>query len=155
MAQPPSIGDKLRIKFRNALRKGYVTNVELDPVPSDSLGREAHAGEVFIVQIDARVACSYWLSDRRVLQETRDGVRELFLYEAVQETHWMFHDLYNRLTVLQSEDAATHMKSAHFDRLEIETAGGIVVVEGLDQAYLPTLGFLQWLRRNSQADTAK
>jgi hypothetical protein len=38
-----------------------------------------------------------------------------------------------------------NLKRNHFDRLEIETADGLVILEGLDQAYWPALHFLWWI----------
>jgi len=39
-------------------------------------------------------------------------------------------------------------KEECFDRLELDLDTGDLQVDGLDQAYLPILEFLQWVARN-------
>ena len=64
-------------------------------------------------------------------------------YEAVKRAHWMFKDGLRNPIMLSRGPSA---KREHYDRLEIETHDGLIVLEGLDQAYLPTLQFLAWIQ---------
>jgi hypothetical protein len=92
-----SNAEKLKAQFRKSLRKGFVRNAELDPTPSSRVALEAEPAENFIVCVHSRRGGRYWFTDRRALFEDSDLVREVFRYEAVQETHWMFKDLWDRV----------------------------------------------------------
>jgi hypothetical protein len=37
------------------------------------------------------------------------------------------------------------LKTKYYDRLEIETPEGLVVLDGLEQAYAPILSFFDWI----------
>lgn len=143
--QPPSNKEKLRIIFRNALRKGYVNNAEIDPPPS--FRPPGEPDETFIVRVNSTKGGHYWFSDRRLVHETAGAERELLRYEAIQKAHWMFSDLTQRLKSVRSEDEISTMKTDHGDRLEIELPTGNVALEGLGQAYAPTLSFFQWVTK--------
>ena len=144
---PKTPVEKLRIIFRNALRRGYVRNASLDPVGSAGVHVILEAAEVVIVRIDSRFGGCYWLSDRRVLREAEDRIRELFPYDALRSAHWMFRDLRERMSKMQSSYEVTTLKSTFFDRIEIDLELGTTVMEGLGSAYPPTLSFLCWLVR--------
>jgi hypothetical protein len=78
----------------------------------------------------------------------------LFDYRAVHKVHWMFKDAWKR--ALNGENMV-EMKSAHFDRLEVEltqSGSDLVVLEGLDQAYAPMHAFLIWLQIAQEAGSA-
>ena len=60
----------------------------------------------------------------------------------------MFSDLMDRLKVARSPDEISKMKRDYFDRLEIELPTGNVSLEGLDEAYSPTLTFFRWVIRS-------
>ncbi len=138
----PSIERKLRIQFQKSLRKGYVSNAFLDPEIHSFVKQMAEPNEIFIVRVDPKQGGHYWFSDRRVLCEDATGARELLRYENVRRTHWMFKDFWkDRQLLLQGPD----LKRKYHDRLEIEAPDMLVVMEGLDQAYWPTLHFFWWI----------
>jgi hypothetical protein len=90
------------------------------------------------------------LSDRRLLFESQSCTSELFRYEDVKQVHWMFKDgLRIAMRTADPQQEISRMKSVHFDRLEVELKGKdrAVVLEGLDQAYLPILEFLKLVNR--------
>lgn len=151
MKPPPSTKEKLRIKFRNALRKGFVNNAELDPEWPPSFHLTAEPDETLIVRVDSTKGGHYWFSDRRLLQEEAGTMAELFRYEAIQKAHWMFRDLADRWGRVESPREITEMKIDHFDRLELELPSGNVALEGLDQAYMPALNFFWWVIRSKAA----
>jgi hypothetical protein len=133
---------KLRIQFQKSLRKGFVMNALLDPEIYGFVKRAAEPNESFIVRVDRKQGGSYWFSDRRVLLEDVNAPRELLRYENVRRTHWMFKGGLRNPIMLSRGSSAKH---EHYDRIEIEVGGGLVVLEGLGQAYVPTLHFFQWI----------
>ena len=148
MAPPLSAKEKLQIQFRKSLRRGHTKNVELDPVNSERVAAIMEPEETAIVRVDSTKGQHYWFTDRRLLSEHDDDIRELVRYQSVIKAHWMFKDFWTeRAKSLQSLEAATHFKFDHFDRLEIESHDRLVVLEGLDQAYSPVLHFLRWITR--------
>jgi hypothetical protein len=83
-----------------------------------------------------------------LLSEHDDSICELVRYQSVIKAHWMFKDTWKeRAKSLQSLEAAAQFKLDHFDRLEIESHDGLVVLEGLDLAYSPVLHFFWWITR--------
>jgi hypothetical protein len=66
----------------------------------------------------------------------------LLCYDAVRKAHWMFNDLFTDPAKALN---APQVKRDHFDRVEIELPDRLVVLEGLDQAYLPVLKFFWWI----------
>jgi hypothetical protein len=146
MSSPLSAQEKLRIKFRKSLGKGYTKNVELDPVTPDVINSAREREETFIVRVDSTKGQHYWFNDRRLLCEHDDGVHELLRYESVLKAHWMFKEFWtDRVKLLQSVEKTSQFKNDHFDRLEIELQDRLVVLEGLDQAYWPVLHFFWWI----------
>lgn len=139
---PPSTERKLKIQFRKYLHPGYVQNACIDPDVPNSVAREADLNEIFIVRVDLTHGGHYWFSNRRVLHEDSDGLRELLRYTAVQQVHWMFKNGFSDPRVLAE---GANFKGKYYDRLEIEVEDGLVVMEGLGQAYLPVLNFLRWI----------
>jgi hypothetical protein len=103
----------------------------------------AEPNESFIARVDPKQGGHYWFSERRVLREDTDGIGELLRYEAVQKVHWMFKNIPTPRTI----EEMSKLKSQHYDRLEIEVLGNLVVLEGLDQAYTPILNILHWIRK--------
>lgn len=79
-----------------------------------------------------------------MLREESDGIRELLRYKAVQRIHWMFKDVWKDPRMLSQPG---ELKREYYDRLEIETPGSLVVLEGLGQAYAPILSFFDWIVR--------
>jgi hypothetical protein len=138
-----SNAEKLRVQFRKSLRKGFVKNAELDPTPSSKVALEAEPNENFIVRVNSRKGGQYWFTDRRALFENSDLVREVFRYDAVQDTHWMFKNLWDRLKT--DPTIGSQLKAENFDRLEIEVGDRVCVLDGLNQAYTPILNFLWWI----------
>ncbi len=61
----------------------------------------------------------------------------MFPYKAVRKVYWMAR-----------ENPFRSPKEECFDRLELDLDTGDLQVDGLDQAYLPILEFLQWVARN-------
>ena len=155
MASPLSVQEKLRLKFRKSLRKGYATNIEMDPAVPDAMTLVAEPEEVLIVRVHSTQGQRYWFSDRRLLREHGQGIDELLRYESVTNAHWMFTDVLDRVKSLQSTAAISQLKAAHFDRLEIESQGRTVVLEGLGQAYWPALHFFWWIKRPAAPPTAQ
>jgi hypothetical protein len=103
--------------------------------------------ETAIVRVDSTKGQHYWFTDRRLLSEHDEGIHELVRYQSVIKAHWMFKDWNKRAKSLQSLEAGAQFKRDHFDRLEIESHDRVVVLEGLDQAYIPVLHFLRWITR--------
>ena len=145
----------LRLQFLKSLRRGYAKNAELDPEVALSIVSGAEDNETFDVRVDSTKGDRYWFSDRRLLRENADGVYELLRYAAVTKVHWMFKD--SRLQLSNHETNAVELKRNHFDRLEIELLDGLVVLEGLDQAYDPLFRFFRWisLRRTPDRNREK
>ncbi len=143
MPIPVSISRKIRIQFQKAVRHGTVKNVELDPIASSGVMSFVGADENFIVRVDRTKGGMYWFSDRRVLFEENSVVLEVFCYASVRHCHRMFKDLLDRMKA--DLKGAASMKAANYDRLEIETDAGICILDGLGQAYWPTLHSLQWI----------
>jgi hypothetical protein len=139
---PPTTDRKLRIQFKKSLRKGFVTNAFLDPEIYGFVKQAAEPNESFIVRVDRKQGGSYWFSDRRVLLEDVNDPRELLRYENVRRAHWMFKGGLRNPIMLSRGPSA---KREHYDRIEIEVRVGLVVLEGLGQAYVPTLHFFQWI----------
>lgn|GEM_PF-5125324 len=139
---PPSTERKLRIQFKKAVQKGTVTNALLDPMASASVEQAIEPDEKLIVRVDLKQSGHYWFSDRRVLYENVHGIHELVRYVAVRHVHWMLKDKFKDPRFLAE---GPKFKIKYYDRLEIETEHGLVVLEELDQAYVPTLSFFQWI----------
>ena len=148
MPRPFSTAEKLRIQFRKEIRKGYAKNAELDPPSARAFVSEVEAGEDLIVRVDGDQGVRYWFSDRRLIAQDNNGCSEILRYDAVMKAHWMFKDLWSdRIKALKSPEEAAELKRKNFDRLEIELPDRMVVLRGLDQAYVPTLNFFRWLTR--------
>lgn len=139
---PPTIERKLRIQFQKSISHGFVNNACLDPVISSIAAQTAETGEYFIVRVDSKKGGHYWFSDRRVLREESDGIRELLRYKDAQRIHWMFKDAWKDPRELSQPG---ELKRNYHDRLEIETPGGFVVLEGLEQAFDPIWSFFGWI----------
>jgi len=158
---PLSAQEKLQIKFRKSVRRGYVKNIEMDPVVPDKITAVAEPDETYIARVDSTKGQHYWFSDRRLLCEHSEGGDELLRYESVIKAHWMFKDRHKKPVMsLQEVEAYKQFKLKHFDRIEVELQDRLVVLEGLDQAYWPVLHFFWWLTRRSvpatpQLDTSK
>lgn len=156
MAAPLSVQEKLRIKFRKSLRKGYAKNIEMDPAVPDAMTLVREPEEALIVRVDSTKGQHYWFSDRRLLREDDKGIDELLRYESVTKAHWMFRDLWtDPVKLVQSAGGASQLKANNFDRLEIESHDRLVVLEGLDQAYWPVLHFFWWIMRTSAPPTSQ
>lgn len=117
MRAPLSNADKLRIQFRKSLRKGYLTNTELDPAMPPERGRILEIDEQLVVRVDSTKGSHYWFTDRRVLSGDWTDFQELLRYRSLLKPHWMFQDLWERLRETPSE--GSQLKTNHFDRLEI------------------------------------
>ncbi len=85
VALPLSVQEKLRIKFRKSVRKGYAKNLEMDPVIPDAITLIAEPEEAFIVRVDSTRGPHYWFSDVRLLREHDQGIDELLRYESVSK----------------------------------------------------------------------
>lgn len=145
----PSKPNRLRIFFRNSLRKGSIKNAELDPTGSSAVVSAIEAGERIVVRVESRVGTRYWFTDRRLLQENGSGSWELLRYEDVRSAYWMFKDLPDRMKKVTSPEETEQLKARHYDRIEIEVQQGrLLAMEGLSDAYSPTLRFLQWITRS-------
>jgi hypothetical protein len=144
--------EKLRIQFRKSIRHGYTKNAELDPVVSAPMLDTLEPKETCVVRVDSiQGRKRYWFTDRRVLCQHDRGMDELLRYQSVIKAHWMFRDLFtHRLPQLMTVgNNGSHLKTEHFDRLEIELQdGSTVVLDGLDQAIHPALHFFWWIIRS-------
>ena len=144
---PFTDGEKLRVQFRKSLRKGYVRNAQLDPEISAAVHEVVAQGETFIVRVDRNKGGRFWFSDHRVLFADED-VREILRYEDVRGVHWMFKDLRNRIKA--EPQSGSDLKRQYFDRLEIELADRLCVLDGLSQAYSPLYHFFGWILKSTQ-----
>lgn len=139
---PPSIERKLRIQFQKGIRTNNVTNALLDPVPSAPVQEPFERDEICVVRVSLEPGGQYWFTDRRILHEYQN-VRELVRYRAVKRVHWMFKDAFKGKG---SVAEARNLKLKYHGRLELETEHGLVVLEGLGQAYLPLFNFFRWIK---------
>jgi hypothetical protein len=139
---PPSIDRKLRIQFHKEIRKGFVKNAFLDPRPSAAMEQAVELSERLIVRVDPKQGGHYWFSDRSLFYEDGHGIRELLKYGNVKKLYWMFKDGFKDQRIVSG---TANFKEKYFDRLEIDTDTGVVVLEGLDQAYLPVFNFFSWI----------
>lgn len=140
---------KLQIQFTKALRKGYVKNAQLYPQAPELVIRHLEESEPVIVRIDARTVHYYWFTDRRLLWQIGNTVCPLFRYEDVDHVHWItknpFQKLDPRLSAEQGIELLKNMKRENYDRLVVEVDQREIPIYGLDQAYSPTLSFLEWI----------
>jgi hypothetical protein len=137
---------KLRIQFGKALGKGLAENATIDPTPTVELTDSLESGERPIVVVFSKTNSQFWFTDRRLLVQTYTEISELFRYEQVRHTYWMFKDLTRTLIESGDEPGSTsRIKSVHWDRLVVEKASGEVALEGIEEAYGPIYEFLQWI----------
>lgn len=140
----------LRLQFTRHIRRGFSQNAEVNPSLTELVRLRAESTEEFPVSVMAKTGVRYWLTDRRIIAEDGDNLRTLFRYEEVSQVHWMFKDWLQRaFKATNPQDEITRIKSVHFDRLEVElkSTGEMVVLEELDQSYLPVYEFLSLLWR--------
>jgi hypothetical protein len=129
---------KLQIQFTKALRKGFIKNAQMHPTVPEIVVQYVEDEERITVRVDARTGHTYWFTDRRVLLQTESSLCQVFRYDEVKRVHWMAKDRFHTANPIA-------MKRNHYDRLVLETGQSEVVLEGLEQAYVPTLSFLQWI----------
>ena len=142
----------LQVQFNKKRSKGYRDNAELNPAASEHMVRLTEAGEVFLVRIVSTSEKHYWLSDRRVLAECKDGISTLFRYDAARRVHWMFKDPLRRTpNGPKPEEEMAKMKLVHGDRLEVELDNGEVILEHLGPAYGLVFEFLRFLIKAGDA----
>lgn len=125
----------LYLQFKKGLHHGHVHNAELDPTPTGPVRALLGRDESCLVLVQAKWQ-QLWFTNHRLLQEDASGVIELFAYTAVQKVHWM-----------SRENPLAMSKEKYFDRLEIDTDGGGVEIDGMSQAYLPVFQFLGFAAR--------
>jgi hypothetical protein len=77
-------GEKLRIKFRKALRKHPKMNAELDPVAPLPLQLMLKSEEVLVVKVTRTNGEHYWFTDRRLIGQGGAKFWELLEYEQVR-----------------------------------------------------------------------
>ena len=128
---------RLQILFKKAIHHGHVKNAELNPTPTEHLKAALLPEERCIVLVRDSRQRSMWFTDRRLLRQDASQLIELFSYRAVRNAYWMAKENPFRL-----------QKTKYFDQLELELDTGGLIVEGLQQAYLPILQFLQWVAEN-------
>ncbi|HYM77216.1 MAG TPA: hypothetical protein VE377_14680 [Candidatus Dormibacteraeota bacterium] len=143
----------MKVQFKKRLRRGYTGNAELSPPADAHAIGAAEAGEIFLVRIVATNSGKrYWLTDRRMLVQSDRGMSELFRYCDLRRIHWMFRDPLRRAFASPNpQEEIARMKSAHYDRLELELANGEVVLEHLGPAYSLVFEFLRFLIKPSRA----
>jgi hypothetical protein len=144
--QPLGFSEKLRIQFSKAIRKGHTKDALLDPVPSAAILNVLQADEVVVVKVQARTGKQYWFTSARLFEDDGTANRQLMRYSDVARAHWIFRDLSKRIISAGSGQNWAAIKVANFDRIEIEAGDSVTVLEGLDQAYWPTLHFFQWIQ---------
>lgn len=127
----------LLLQFKKGIHRGHIYNAELNPAPAEPLVNQLDQGECCLVLVrDKRQQYCLWFTDRRLLRQDSAEVMQLFRYDAVQKVHWMAKE--NRFHLRKEE---------YFDRLEVDLDTGEAVIDGLDQAYLPVLQFLQFVAK--------
>jgi hypothetical protein len=147
-------GEKLRIKFRKALRKHPTMNAELDPVSPPPVQLMLKPEEVLVVRVTRTNGEHYWFTDRRLIGQGGAEFWELLKYEQVRAAHWMFADLSDRVKgeMLRLKNSALFersmgdMKRNNYDRVEVDIHSQTVVLDGLSDAYWPTLHFFWWIK---------
>src|SRR5215472_3580736 len=73
-------GQKLRIKFRKALRKHPTTNAELDPAAPLPVRLMLKSEEVLVVKVTRTNGGHYWFTDRRLIGQGGTEFLELLKY---------------------------------------------------------------------------
>jgi hypothetical protein len=142
---------KLEIQFTKALRRGFVNNAQLYPQAPEVVVQYVEDAEPVIVRINVTTGRYYWFTDRRMLLQIGSSVCQLFLYDGVKRVHWIRKEpfrLPRSLDPPESVEQILKMKTGHYDRLIVEMEQSEIALEGLAQAYIPTLSFLQWLIRS-------
>ncbi len=133
------------VQVKKKSRTGY-DSAELNPSPDEQMLRFVEVGETFLVRIVTRSSKCYWLTDRRMLEQSNEGVAVIFRYEALRQVHWMFKDYHRRsLNSSNPVEEIAKLKADHWDRIEVELNNGVVVLEELGPAYAFVLSFLQEL----------
>jgi hypothetical protein len=128
---------RLHILFKKKIHHGYVRNAVVSPDPSTEVKDALRSEEHCVVLVRDKKQRSLWFTDRRLLRRDASNVIELFPYELVQRAHWMARE--NRFQLPKQE---------YFDRVVVDLDAGGVEIDGLDQAYLPVLQFLQFVAKN-------
>lgn len=113
-------------------------NAQLYPQAPDFVIQHLEKNEPLMVRIDARTGHHYWFTDRRILWQIGNSVCPLFRYDCVDHVYWMCKNPTDRFQM-------TKMKKENYDRLVVDVGQSEIAIDGLDQAYIPTLSFLQWL----------
>lgn len=143
----------LQLQFIKGIRRKHVANAELAPKGTDALLSYMAPNEHCIVAVRDKQGRRLWFTNVRLIFEERSDVTELFEYGAVRNVHWMFKDFWDGVRT-DSEKEIARTKLNHFDRLEVELKAQdarLVILEGLDQSYLPIFQFLQFLAQNRLA----
>ena len=142
-------GKWLKLQFRRQIDRGFITNAELNPEPTPDLTSIAEGGEIFVVRITSKKGDQYWLSSRGIFLERCGTFSCLFQYDDVRRIHWLEKDLetflIEKIRRGATQEYFENEKRNHFDRLIIELADKDVVLEGLDQAYMPIFELLKRL----------
>jgi hypothetical protein len=128
---------RLQILFKKEIHHGFLRNALLSPNPTEQVKDSLQPDERCVVLVKDKMQRGLWFTDRRLLREDASGVLELFSYVAVRRVHWMARE--NRFQLPKEE---------YFDRLEIDLETGDAQIDGLDQAYLAVLQFLQWVAKD-------
>lgn len=136
----------LEVQFQKKVRLGYDDNAKLRPPADELVLRSLEADETLLVRIDVNSAKHYWLTNRRMLMHSDEGVAAVFGYDDVLRVHWMSRDPLRRaFDSAKPDEEIVRMKSEHGDRLELELAAGDVVLEHLGPAYNLVFEFLRFL----------
>ena len=142
----------LKLQFERQIKRGNVHNAEINPSPTLELTTLAEPGEIFVVKVTSKSGENYWLSSRGLFLQKRDICSLLFRYENVRRMHWLHKNLkavlIDKISTGISEKELLDDKQKHFDRLVVELAEKDVVLEGLDQAYLPIFEFRRGSPKN-------
>jgi hypothetical protein len=142
----------LQVQFQKKLRRGYRDNAELSPPADEQVLRSVEAGEALLVKIVINSRKRYWLTDRRMLVHSDEGVSALFGYGDLLRVHWMSRDPLRRaFDSPRPDEEIARMKSKHGDRLELELTTGDVVLEHLGPAYNLVFEFLHFLIKTGRA----
>ena len=128
---------RLQILFKKEIHHGFARNAVLSPNLTEQVKDSLQPDERCVVLVRDKMQRGLWFTDRRLLRQDAAEVVELFPYDAVQRVHWMARE--NRFQLRKEE---------YFDRLEIDLRTGEAQIDGLDQAWLPVLEFLQWAAKD-------
>jgi hypothetical protein len=139
------IARKLRIQFTKELRRGHANNANLDPPIPAELSEHLDPAEPLIVEVTSRKGGRYFFTDRRVFLQLDSVVTPLCRYDDILHTHWISKSGLRGMAAEAEQSTLAKFKMENYDRLVLETSARDIVLDGLQQSYVPILNFFQWV----------